>query len=385
MAYYFNKVSIIAIVSNLVILPVIGILLAAGFAMFFADMLGPVALLPVAKITGWLISLVAYFVNMFAAVPHATVRVPTPALYYIALFYVIIIGIPRFKNYIWKRVVIGALALTVGIFAFRTYVTYEKGLSITFIDVGLGDSIFCEFPDGTNMLVDGGGNWSGKYDIGESVLSPFLWNKGVLKIDRVVVTHPHYNHFQGLLAVCRNFKIGKFITTYETSEEAEYVELIRILKSNSVPIELVSAGASIKAGGAVAEVLWPEDKLRSDSDENSIVLRIAYGNFSALLCSDITRIIQNKLTEKDIASRVLLVPNHGKKLLLLDFLTKVSPELAVMSSNSPSRQVWEQFEGTRVLTTAASGTITVHTNGKSTKIKEMVPDAPIDMIIQDIN
>jgi len=79
------------------------------------------------------------------------------------------------------------------------------------------------------------------------------------------------------------------------------------------------------------------------------------------------------------------VPNHGKKKLLLDFLDGVSPDLAIMSSNSPSRPVWEQFDGIRVLTTATSGTIKISTNGSRTRIKETVTGVPIDMILQDIN
>lgn len=382
MAYYFNKISLIAIVSNLVILPMIGISLGAGFALYFASLIGTQLLFIVSKFTGAVVSVITYLVDMFANVPYSTIRIATPSIYFILLFYIIVVGLPKIKNYIWKRVIILAFGILILLPVLSYFLKNKKNLEITFIDVGLGDAILCEFPGGTNMLIDGGGDWGAKYDIGETIISPFLWNKGIMKIDTIVLTHPHINHFQGLTAVCNNFKIKKFITTGEIPKEDEYLELIKILRKKKIIVEKFSAGGHFNIGNISADVLNPE-KILPETDDNSIVMKLSYNDFSILFCGDITRKTQNILTSKNIASTFLVVPGHGKKKLLLDFLLTISPEYAIISTDMPAAKVLEQLNWCKLFATSASGTLTVYTDGRYWKIKETNKDIPMDMIILD--
>ncbi|MFH0947976.1 MAG: DNA internalization-related competence protein ComEC/Rec2 [Elusimicrobiota bacterium] len=431
LAYYFNKVSIIALVSNLVILPMIGVSLGAGFVLYLASLIGTQLLFIVSKLTGGVVSLITYLVDVFANVPHSTIRVPTPSIYFILLFYIIIVGlpkvgtleVPKIKNYIWKRIVI----LAFGVLIFLPVISYfsrnKKNLEISFIDVGLGDAVYCEFPDGSNMLIDGGGDWKAKYDIGETIVSPFLWNKGIMKIDTIILTHPHINHFQGLIAVCNNFKIKKFITNGEISREDEYLELMKILKKKKIYTERVSAGKHLKIGNVIIDVLNPAPPVPIKSeqnggipntDDNSIVMKLLYNDFSVLFCGDITKKTQKILipmkrlsnnscsgriyatksainrtaTKKkrivgqpNIDSTVLFVPSHGKKKLGLDFLLTISPKYAIISTNKPTSSVLEQLNRYKPFSTSTSGTLTVVTDGSKWKIKETVKNIPTDMII----
>ena len=386
MAYYFNKVSIIAIVSNLFILPLIGLLLGAGFTLYAASLIGGPILLITAKLTGLLVSLVTVLVDFFANIPHSTLRAPTPSIYFIAVFYFIVFGIPKMKNFLWRTGVLIAGGALLAVFGYNTVFRSTGNFKITFIDVGLGDAVYCEFPDGSNMLIDGGGNWNSKYDIGEATISPFLWNKGVTKIDRMILTHAHFNHYQGLTAVVKNFKIKNFIMTAGTSDEAEYLELMKIIADKKIPVTRITAGENIETGRVKTEVLWPE-KLRDNTDENSIVLKFTYGTFSALLCGDISKIVQNKLTEEEISADILMVPGHGKKKLLLDFLNQVEPEYAIISTDNPSDAVTEQLSWYKTMSTAEWGTISVEveSDGSNYKIKKTRQTAPMEMIIQEFN
>ncbi|MBI5572948.1 MAG: DNA internalization-related competence protein ComEC/Rec2 [Elusimicrobia bacterium] len=382
MAYYFNKVSIIALISNLVILPMIGVSLGAGFALYFASLIETHLLFIVSKLTGGVVSVITYLVDMFANVPYSTIRIPTPSICFILLFYIIIVGLTKIKNYIWKRVIILSFGILILLPVLICFLKNKRNLEITFIDVGLGDAILCEFPDGSNMLIDGGGDWGAKYDIGETVISPFLWNKGIMRIDTVILTHPHMNHYQGLIAVCNNFRIKKFITNGEISKEDEYLELMKILRKKKIIVEKISAGDHFNIKNIVIGVLNPE-KITPNTDDNSIVMKLSYNDFSILFCGDITRKAQNILTEKNIASNVLLVPSHGKKKLLLDFLLKISPEYAIISTDMPITSVLEQVNWCKLFATSAAGTLTVYTDGRYCKIKETIKDIPMDMIILD--
>ena len=78
------------------------------------------------------------------------------------------------------------------------------------IDVGQGESILVEFPGRRTMLIDGGGLASGPFDVGDKVVSPVLWRKGIKRVDALVLTHPHPDHLDGLIAVARNFRVGEF-------------------------------------------------------------------------------------------------------------------------------------------------------------------------------
>ncbi|MEW6555883.1 MAG: DNA internalization-related competence protein ComEC/Rec2 [Elusimicrobiota bacterium] len=385
MAYYFNKVSIIAIISNLIILPLIGVLLAAGFALYFTSLVGTMLLPVVAKITSGFVSLIVFLVDVFANVPYSTIRTSTPSVYFIILFYIIVAGIPKIKNYLWKRIIILASVILLFLPVMNHISKNRELLTITFIDVGLGDAVFCEFPDGTNMLVDGGGKWQTNYDIGERIISPFLWNKGITRINTVILTHPHLNHYQGLLAVCKNFSINQFITTLEVSDEAEYIDLMKILRAKKIPVKKITVNQKIKIGKderTIIDILNPE-KILQNTDDNSIVMHLSYNDFSILFCGDITKKIQNSLLEKNIAANFLFVPSHGKKLLSNDFLLKIAPEFAIISTDTPAQKVLEQLRWCRLFTTSGSGTIVIKTDGKSWEINETVKDIPMELIILD--
>ncbi|MCK7534202.1 MAG: MBL fold metallo-hydrolase [Marinilabiliales bacterium] len=85
-----------------------------------------------------------------------------------------------------------------------------KDLTVTVIDVGQGDAILVEFPGKAKMLIDAGGLPAGTFDIGENVVSPVLWDKGIKRIDILVLSHAHADHLNGLPAVARNFRVGEF-------------------------------------------------------------------------------------------------------------------------------------------------------------------------------
>ncbi|MBN1383908.1 MAG: DNA internalization-related competence protein ComEC/Rec2 [Elusimicrobia bacterium] len=367
-AYYFNKISIIAIISNLIIPPMVFIVLIFGFAMFFSAFIYSGLLMITSKITGILISIIIFLVDLFANIQYSTITTITPPVYFMVLYYIIIAGIPKFKNYIWKRTVITAVCILFVIFAIKS-LPHKRPFFITFMDVGLGDAVYCEFPNGSNMLIDGGGSWDPavSYDIGETVVAPVILHRGRTSIDTVVLTHPHMNHYQGLTAVAKKFKIRRFITTENNSQEDEYRELMAILKKKSVPMETVKKSMHLKNGPVQIKMLNPE-KIAQNADRNSLVIKMVYDDFSVLFCGDNAGNIQNILTESDIGSTFLVVPCHGKKLLSHDFLLKISPKFAIISTDKPSQKILKQLKGCKVFSTSESGAIIIETNGRTTRM-----------------
>ena len=274
-------------------------------------------------------------------------------------------------------------------------------LHIDFLDVGQGDSAFITFPDGTTMLVDGGGRMQfRKKDedelaadfvpdspgIGESVVSPVLWNKGYSHIDYILATHADADHIQGLADVASNFDIGETLFGREPQNDPEFWALKSVLDRRHIACKLISRGNQMNFGGAIVEVLYPMRDASPDavSDNNhSVVLRIVYGNRAFLLTGDIESDAERELVDGGgiLRSDLVKVPHHGSRTSSTsEFVQAAHPTFAVISVGRhsrfghPHKQVVERWfaAGAEVMTTGEKGTISVSTDGHDIEINHFV-------------
>jgi competence protein ComEC len=258
----------------------------------------------------------------------------------------------------------------------------SKNLKLTFIDVGQGESILVEFPGRKKMLIDGGGHPEGTFDIGEHVVSPFLWEKGIKKIDYLFLTHAHPDHLNGLIAVARNFKIGEYWETFSPLESDPYTEFKRSL-SSFVSRKRLFRGYSHHEGKVRIEVLHPEKGepyVYTISNDHSLVLRLSYNQISFLLPGDIGMDAEKKILESlgQIKSQVLKSPHHGSPSSSSEaFLDRVSPEIVVISVGDgnrygfPSQEILERYKkiGAKVYRTDVHGAVEVSSDGRTIFIR----------------
>jgi competence protein ComEC len=214
----------------------------------------------------------------------------------------------------------------------------SSSLRVTFLDVGQGQSILIEFPDQQKMLIDGGGLIGSQFDIGERVVSTFLWAKGIKTIDHLVLTHAHPDHLLGLFSVAENFRIKNFWSACSPQNEVPYQRFIRLL-SPRVKRGRLSAGKELVIGEVKIQVISPDqtqiNQTTQADNKTSLVLRLIYGQTSFLFPADITSIIERKLVaeKKNIQADILQVPHHGSLTSSCDeFLSSVSPIIAVASA-----------------------------------------------------
>src|SRR5256886_10506445 len=207
-------------------------------------------------------------------------------------------------------------------------------LHIDFLDVGQGDSALLTMPDGTTVLIDGGGkpdigrgtdndNVEETFEgdtrsIGEGVVSEYLWSRGMVRVDYILPTHADADHIDGLNDIAQNFKVRGAIVARSPAADPEYVRFAATMKTTGVPVETIGAGDILRLGNVTADVLWPPptaDVHAPWQNNDGLVLRIRYGDHAFLFTGDIERQTEAAVLKEgvDLRSNVVKVAHHGSR------------------------------------------------------------------------
>jgi len=388
--YYYNQVSLVGLFANFIFIPVI------GFVVLPAGLLS-VVLYPFS------IHAASSCIHVSAFALRNTIEVVTPDYLEISGFYILAWAVLQIKTIppeasdkkdilIRKRAIMIAAAVTI---AFAADVCYwlnkrfwHEDLRVTVIDVGQGTSSLIEFPGGDCLLADGGGSSdNSSFDVGERILNPFLLYKRIKTIDTMVLSHPDGDHLNGLLYIAEHFNVKEFWSTYDESIEPDYFEFIDIIKKKSIrQPEFEEIFGEHENKGVKLEILYPppdfsqrkeKDDWRNKTNNNSLVLKVTFGNFSFLFPGDIEAPAEKELVAiagDKLKSTVLIAPHHGSKTSSTEeFLKAVSPEYIIISLgwnnrfHFPHVSVINRYEtfGYKVLRTDRQGAISISTDGKS--------------------
>ena len=417
--HYFHRVSPVSILLNLWV----GVVIAAeSFAAIIAVLLGLLSdslALPFAAITNFLNWLLVAVPGLFVDLDWASFRVPVysgPMRAIYLLHFLPLLAV-AFAVYRWEvfalvrrpgpafyaaAAFMALIGLVSSVMTFhpRSAPEPDGRLHVEFLDVGQGDSAFITFPNGETMLIDGGGRVAFKGEvgddedrpfepdaprIGEMVVSEFLWEKGLSRIDRIVVTHADADHAQGLVDVVRNFSIGEIWVGALPKGGSELEELLAEANRSSIPIVQVGRGDSFGIDGTKMETLWPvRSTEQSGSDNNSsLVLRLVFGESDFLFTGDIEKETEAALLASAtvLNADVIKVPHHGSRTSSTkDLVNAVRPQIAVIPVGRrsmfghPHPEVLERWKALcpTILTTGQNGTITIVTDGLSLELSSFV-------------
>jgi competence protein ComEC len=239
-------------------------------------------------------------------------------------------------------------------------------------------------PDGTTLLVDGGGNiFDASRRIGETVVSEYLWWRGLDRIDYVLVTHADADHIDGLNDVLKNFTVRNALIARAPGNDPEFAKFSETLKQTNTHYEQLQAGDVIHFGDVELSVFWPPGGGETSTNNDSIVLRVKFGARSILFTGDIERQAEKSLleTQQNLRADVVKVPHHGSKTSSTEeFVRATTPQFAVISVGRhsmfghPHKEVVQRWQanGATVLTTGECGTITVTTNGRELNVKRFI-------------
>jgi competence protein ComEC len=400
MARDFHRVTLSAPLVNLAAVPLTGIVVPLGFLTLgcglISHALGKLLAAPLA----WATMLLVHIVQWFAQFPRWSYRIPGPPAWLIVVFLMAVLILAAAARISYSRRgptarcaagVFALSALTIAIFPFAPRWSAGK-LELTVLDVGQGDSLLAVSPRGRTILIDGGGAFGGfpgreehnGIDPGEEAVSPYLWSRGFQRLDVVALTHAHQDHIGGLTAILENFRVGTLLIGREV-ESGALANLEKLAREQKIPVLHEARGSALAWDGVETKFLWPEiapeEVGTAPKNNDSLVLKLKYGDRSLMLPGDAEKQAENSiLSENDEATLqadVLKVGHHGSKNSTMPrFLAAVHPRVAVISAGEdnpyghPSPELLERLTGAeiRILRTDRDGAVHVLTDGKQLEI-----------------
>ena len=284
----------------------------------------------------------------------------------------------------WLRrsAVAGIAVAVVAIWQRQAAKPANESVRVTFFDVGHGDSAVVETGDGRIWLVDGGGEVGDNGRVGDLAVVPALRAIGVQGIDRMILTHAHPDHENGLLAVARALPVGQFWFNGQAAAGAEHAELMRLLHAARSPVPF---GTSWTEGPVRVRVVSPNRPTGPfvptwDHNDNSLVIEIAVGTSRLLLTGDIETKAEAELAQTGAVGpvAVLKAPHHGSHTSSTPpLLNAVSPRLAIASARPwgqlafPHADVRARYRQRHIpLWSTADGAITVTLTTSAVRVEQ---------------
>ncbi|MFF6016308.1 MBL fold metallo-hydrolase [Lysinibacillus fusiformis] len=245
-------------------------------------------------------------------------------------------------------------------------VTAGHEMRVHFIDVGQGDSILIESPNGKTMLIDGGVKGAG-----QQVVS-YLKELGVNKLDQVVATHPDADHIGGLIPVLQTIPIEQFYDSGKVHTSQTFEEMLMAIDQKNIPYYVPKTGDLIEFDKDVTVKVLNANEHATDNNDASIVLKVVYGNVSFLLTGDAGIALEKEMMQNDVTATILKAGHHGSNTSSSEeFIRTVKPEVTILSYGEdnkyghPHAEVVDRLQamGSNIYATAESGTIIVATDG----------------------
>jgi competence protein ComEC len=397
--FHFNRFSLVSPLANLVVEPlaclwslVLGIIacLFLPFSPWIAQTLiqfGSWGLLGAERICA-----------LIASLPFSSIWLSTPTFIEIIFYYLFLASL-IFYLYRYREMQGNWLKLsTIFLLCLLVSVGYPKLMKqlssntiVSFLDVGQGTSTLLQLPHNKNILIDGGGSASDRFNIGERIIAPFLWKNKINRLDGLVITHPHADHYNGLFFVIRRFQPKVIWINGDQENDHDYVRLlkladnldIKIITPSSEMLLFFSADAKLRnisippknnSDSPIRRHKSGYDK-KSNPNNRSLVLRLDTARLSYLFPGDINSFMEKRLIaeKKLLKADILLAAHHGSRSSnSSDFIHAVDPSYLVISTGrhnpyqiqhqtSAENSLWANMQ---VFTTAKDGTVTFTGNGE---------------------
>ena len=413
MAYNFSTVSFTFWISNILAAPVMEIVTIFGFIVYFISNVFPLLAEFFGIFLEFLLDILLKIAEISSLIPGSSIYIKTPYVIECVIYYLIIYvicNLDKIKNIIRESkyklsfiksikkearnkqknmVTTSIVTIVLLVFVSMTISFIPKPLKINFVDVGQGDCTLIQTPTNKSILIDGGGSEFGNFDVGESILLPHLLDRRITTIDYMLISHADSDHISGLFAIIENLNVKNIIISKQGENSANLKTLNQLVQEKNIKVTIAKNGDYIQIDKySYLEILFPEDELIKDNvlNNNSVVAKFHYENFSMLFTGDIEEIAENRICEmyedtNKLNATILKVAHHGSKTSSTQrFLELVNPKIAFIGVGAnnkfghPNDEVIERLKQytNLIYRTDECGEILVTVNKKKkVKIKKM--------------
>lgn len=344
----FNTISLTFFISNILASPLLGIIIIFGFiSIFISSILNPISKI-LFLILHIFLELLILVSKVTEKIPGSSILVRTPNILFAIVYYILILFFNyffvikqnptrRFHKKIIKIITIknikNAFKVIAVVFLIMLLLTrivriINPTLKIYFIDVGQGDSTLIVTPKNKKILIDGG---EGK----TNVLFQYLLDRRINKIDYIIISHFDSDHCNGLIEIIEKMRVENIVMSKQSKESEEYKKILEIIKQKNIKVSSVKAEDKIIIEkNLYIKILNPAEKFEfQDLNNNAIVAKLVYKNFSMLFTGDIEKAEENlaKKYKNELKSTILKVAHHGSKTSTSEeFLKYVEPQIALI-------------------------------------------------------
>lgn len=371
LANTFNTVYVLSIFANIIAVPLSGILLMLSIiftVIYNIPFISTIFIFLIIVIVKCIIHICLFF-NML---PFSKFIVFPFNILEIIIYFFTVYTLFFSKKYWWEFCEYGkAIAKNIGVkkiicifFAivilFIVYAIYDfTRLKVCFLDVGQGDSTHIQVY-GKNILIDGGGTESEDFDIGDRVITPYLLHNRIKTLDYIFVSHFDKDHYQGLISVIQKFKVKNIIISKQYIKTKDFEEFMKLIDRENINVIVVKERERISINDKIYfDIVFPDNIfIPSTINNNSLVMKFNYYNFSILFTGDIENEVEKYLINaypNILKSDILKVAHHGSvSSSMEEFLKLVSPKSALIGVGEnnnyghPSKEVIERFNSRNI-------------------------------------
>jgi competence protein ComEC len=379
----FNRISTVGPVANLLLEPLLCLWsLPFGLMAIVVHFFDPQISSYFLQIGAIGIKTAIIVTDFFKSYDISTLWLPTPSPALIILYY-LSLGL-CFAKLALKKTVPLFLGITLFfIFPPQHFLQrFSTASEIVFMDVGQGSASLIVFPGGKNMLIDGGGASLKTFNVGESVIARYLWQRGITNLDGIIVTHPDADHYNGVPFLLKQFNPDILWINGESGHEENYTNMIELAHDLGIEVKIPTGNEILmqSSGVILSNISNPllntelSSESTASSNDQSLIVRLKGNSFSCLFPGDITTRVEHALimNKSKLKSSILLSPHHGSKTSNSEeFLEYVSPQQIIVSAGrfkplsfpTPELRALCIKKKIPLLITAESGAITFRQNG----------------------